>query len=129
MEKVQLKTLEPNENINDIRGLIDLVTDEYGNYYYPVTTKVGEGKLLEVTLSHAYYEDAFSEIFFSGVLQDEIPEEYRNKHIGLCLQDRLTSSLERLEKSKRRIFTIQELLANGTKVSTMKLTETHPRAK
>ncbi len=87
------------------------------------------GKIKKVTLSHAYYEDAFSEIFYSAPLQDEIPEEYRNKHLGLCLKDRLIASLERLKESNRKIFTIHELIANGTEVSTMKLTETHPRAK
>ncbi|HFK1549989.1 TPA: hypothetical protein ACGXMZ_006003 [Bacillus albus] len=129
MEKVQLKTLEPNEDINNILGLIDLITDEYGNYYYPVKLTTGDGKLKKVTLSHAYYEDAFSEIFYSGILQDEIPKEYRNKHLGFCLKDRLVSVLERLKKDNRKIFTIHELIANGTEVSTMKLTETHPRSK
>ncbi|HHT7203901.1 hypothetical protein [Bacillus cereus] len=118
-----------NTDINDIRALMDLFTDEYGNYYYAPRTKKGEGKLLEVTLSHAYYEDAFSILSFAEPLQDELEEEYRNKHVGHRLTDRLNNMIEILKTKERKIFTIQDLINNGTEVSFMDITKTHPRGK
>lgn len=118
-----------NDNINEIRPLMDLFTDEYGNYYYAPRIKTGEGKLLEVTLSHAYYEDSFSVISFAEPLQNELEEKYRNKHIGHQLKDRLNSTIQNLKNKERVIFTIKDLIENGTKVTFANITETHPRGK
>ncbi|HHB2485253.1 TPA: hypothetical protein ACORDH_005969 [Bacillus cereus] len=118
-----------NDNINEIRNLMDLITDEYGNYYQIVTTKTGQGKLYEVTLSHAYYEASFSILSFAEPFQNELEEEYRNKHVGFRLKDRLNNAIEHVKRKGRTIFTIQDLINNGTKVSFMDITETHPRGK
>ncbi|PGX17463.1 hypothetical protein COE08_21530 [Priestia megaterium] len=123
MEKENLNLLPANNDINQIQLLIDLVQDEYGNYYYPNQSTVESGKLTKVTLSHAYYENSFSELF-----REEVLKEYQYKHLGVAVQERLLGSIERLEKSNRRIFTTQDLFDNGTEVSIMKLTELHPRA-
>ena len=123
MEKTNLNLLPANNDINQIQLLIDLVQDEYGNYYYPNQSTVESGKLTKVTLSHAYYENSFSELF-----REEVLKEYQYKHLGVAVQERLLGSIERLEKSNRRIFTTQDLFDNGTEVSIMKLTELHPRA-
>lgn len=124
---IELQTMKANDDINNILCLIDVITDNYGNYYYATRTKTGEGKLQEVTLAHAYYEDAFSILSYAEPLHNELEEKYRNTHVGHRLKDRLISSLDRAQRSNRKIFTIQELVANGTTVYTMKLTETHPR--
>lgn len=118
-----------NNNINEIRPLMDLFTDEYGNYYYATRTKTGGGKLHEVTLSHVYYEDSFSILSFAGPLQNELEEKYRNTHVGHRLKDRLNGSIENMKRKERVIFTIQDLINNGTEVSFMNITETHPRGK
>ncbi|EEM68409.1 MULTISPECIES: hypothetical protein [Bacillus cereus group] len=118
-----------NDNINEIRNLMDLITDEYGNYYHIVTTKTGGGKLHEVTLSHAYYEDSFSILSFAEPLQNELEEKYRNTHVGHRLKDRLNGAIENAKRKERVIFTIQDLINNGTEVSFMNITETHPRGK
>ncbi|HFJ9460334.1 TPA: hypothetical protein ACGW7F_005733 [Bacillus cereus] len=118
-----------NDNINDIDGLMDLITDEYGNYYYVSATTKGQGKLHKVTLSHAYYEDSFSILSFAEPLQNELEEKYRNTHVGHRLKDRLNRAVENMKRKERVIFTIQDLINNGTEVSFMNITETHPRGK
>lgn len=126
---VKLKAMESNDDINKIECLIDVIADNYGNYYYPTTTKTDEnGKLEEITIGHAYYEDSFSILSYAEPLHNELEDKYRNKHVGLRLKDRLKAYLDRAQRSNRKIFTIQELVANGTTVYTKKLTETHARA-
>ncbi|MGE1131376.1 hypothetical protein [Bacillus wiedmannii] len=118
-----------NNNINDIEGLMDLITDEYGNYYYVSATTKGQGKLHKVTLSHAYYEDSFSILSFAEPLQSELEEKYRNTHVGFRLKDRLNGAIENMKRKERTIFTIKDLKDNGTKVSFLNITETHSRGK
>lgn len=122
MENIKQKTLPANDDINQILGLIDLIQDEYGNYYYPTQLTTEGGKLIKVTLSHAYYDNAFAE-----VLREEVLKEYQYKHLGVPILDRLLGSIKRLEKSKRKIFTTQDLVDNDTKISVLKITEIHPR--
>ncbi|OOZ91566.1 hypothetical protein [Bacillus cereus] len=125
---IELKTMDSNDDINNIQGLIDLITDQYGNYYYATQIKTNAGKLEEITLGHAYYEDSFSILSYAEPLHNELEDKYRNKHVSHRLKDRLIASLDRAQRSNRKIFTIQELIANGTTVYTKKLTETHIRA-
>ncbi|WP_368900864.1 hypothetical protein [Oceanobacillus oncorhynchi] len=111
---------EPNEDINEILGLIDFVTDEYGNYYTPYKISTDGGKLTEVTLVHVLYDEAFSTIF---QLDEVLEGEYRFKHLGNLLLDRMNGHIKELEKNKRKIFTIQDLFENGTKVYTWDITK------
>lgn len=108
---------EPNDNINHIQGLIDFIKDEYGNYYTPyrvATTGSENGlRLTKVTLAHELYVEAFSTIF----LQDEMGQDYKYSHLGELLLDRMNGHLKELELEGRKIFTIQDLIANGTEVS------------
>ncbi|MEH6888497.1 hypothetical protein V7024_01855 [Bacillus sp. JJ864] len=123
MSQGQSISIEANNDINEISFALDIISDEYSNYYYVLGTTVEHGKLTEVKISHSYYEDSFSE-----VLHDKIEDKYKFKHIGHILRDRLLRKLELVKERNRKIFTIQELLANGIKVNVMKPTQMHPRA-
>lgn len=113
---------EPNEDINSIKGIIDFVIDEYGNYYtpYQVTTTGSENglRLTKVTLVHELYHEAFSTIF----IQDDVEQEYRYSHLGELLLDRMNGHISELEIEGRRIFSVQDLIANGTEVSFWNIT-------
>lgn len=124
VEKVELKPLKPNNDIHEIIETIDLITDEYGNYYYPVEVKTSRetGKLLSVTLSNALYEDSFQEVLYS-----QTPKEYENQYVGVMVRDRLLANIERLKKDNRTIFTLNDLKATGASLSTWKVTEQHPK--
>ncbi|MDF2036570.1 hypothetical protein P2R12_06125 [Cytobacillus oceanisediminis] len=103
---------EPNQDVNNIQGLIDFVTDEYGNYYTPYQTSNKGNKLEEVTLVHVLYDEAFSTIF----LMDETQQEYKHSHLGELLLDRMNGHIKELEIEGRKIFTVQDLINNGTEV-------------
>lgn len=122
MESLKLKS---NNDINQIQGFIDLIRDEYGNYYYVTELTTQGGKIIKVRLSHTYFEDSFSTTYFRE--DDENPEEF--KFIGETLRDGLVGAIKRLEDSNRKIFSIQDLIDNGIQVSTLNLTEIHPREK
>ncbi|MCR1991406.1 hypothetical protein NSA31_06360 [Bacillus subtilis] len=115
--------LESNNDINQIQRFIDLIRDEYGNYYYATELTTQGGKLIKVRLSHTYFEDSFSTTYFRE--HDENPEEF--KFIGETLRDGLVGAIKRLEDSNRKIFSIQDLIDNGIQVSTLNLTKIHPR--
>jgi hypothetical protein len=51
-----------NNDINSLIPSLDVVADEYGNYYEVVETTTKGGKLTKVTLSNIYFETAFSRI-------------------------------------------------------------------
>jgi hypothetical protein len=103
---------EPNQDINNIQGLIDFVKDEYGNYYTPYQTKNRGNQLEEVTLVHVLYDEAFSTIF----LMDEFNKGYVHSHLGELLLDRMNGHIKELEIEGRKIFTVQDLINNDTKV-------------
>lgn len=114
-----------NENINELRGMLDLIVDEYGNYYKVVGTTEKGGKLEHIKLSHYYFEFAFSRLLTED---SEDLQKYKYKHIGCFIQDGLINHLKNLESKKRKIFTVKELLENGVVVQFMDLTERHPRS-
>lgn len=120
-----LKIMESNEDINNLLGLIDLVTDEYNNYYHVMRTKIKDTKLEEVSLSHFYYDSSYAIL---ADLDDESKELYRYEHFGNIITDRLANSIKRVNESKRKIFTIEDLLNNQTKVVFLDITKEHPRA-
>lgn len=115
-----------NDNINNLQGLIDLVIDEYHNYYIILKTKTSGGKLLEISLSNFYYDDSYSII---TEFDDETKNKYKYKNVGHILTDRLNSTLKILKDSNRKIFTVQELFNNQTKVVFLNQTVPHPRSK
>lgn len=112
-----------NNDINGLRPLIDLITDEYGNHYEVVSVTNKGDKVTEVTLSHIYFEKAFSRGFFEDDLK-----EYKNKHIGAFLQDVVNNHIEQNEKKHRKIFSIRDLIENEIKVSFLNQTVPHPRS-
>lgn len=114
--------MKPNNDINQV-GIFDMISDEYNNYYYVTGETVDSGKLTTITLSHSYYEDAFS-----AILHEDLLKEYKFKHVGVPLQDRLLGSLKHLKEKNRTIFTIQDLVDNGIEVSFLDITKLHPRA-
>jgi len=124
MSEDKRSAIGANIDINQVEFYIDLISDERKNYYYVVGTKIEYGQLTKVTLSHAYYEDAFSEIFYF-----DIPEEYKCKHLGVPIQNRLLNQLQFLKKSNRAIFTVRDLIENGTQIEYLDITELHGRAK
>lgn len=98
-----------NQDINQIQGLIDFIRDEYGNYYTPYRLKHQGNKLLEVTLVHVLYNEAFSEIMDN--------QEYRYCHLGELLLDRMNGHLKELEIEGRKIFSIEDLKNNDTEIN------------
>ncbi|MGM0750225.1 MAG: hypothetical protein ACQEUS_20855 [Bacillota bacterium] len=102
---------EPNEDINKIQGGIDLVRDEYGNYYVPYRIRDKGDKLLGVTLVHALYDEAFSTVFM-----DETQKAYSSGHLGVLLLDRMNGHIKELEIEGRKIFSVQDMINNGTEV-------------
>ncbi|TCN25470.1 hypothetical protein [Mesobacillus foraminis] len=117
MEEVEARW-KSNQDVNNIQGLIDLVTDEYGNYYTPYKTTNQGSKLTEVVLCHALYDNAFSMVF----LQDEWKEVYKFSHLGEPLVDTLNAHIASLNESGRVIFSVKKLIENGTQVSFYKIT-------
>lgn len=112
-----------NDNIHELRPLFDVITDEYGNYYEIVRLATKGDKLTEVTLSHMYFEKAFSRVFITPDV-----EEYKYQHIGAYLQDVVNGHIESVKKKNRKMFSVQDLLDNGVEVSFMNQTVRHPRS-
>ncbi|WP_226087489.1 hypothetical protein [Mesobacillus sp. S13] len=121
----KLKRWEANDNINLIQGQIDLVIDEYGNYYTPYTTTTVGMKLTEVVLCHEIYNIAFSWLF----IQDDWQKEYKYSHLGEPMVEGLNGQISDLKHADRKIFSIQDLLENGTKVSFYDITSFKTRNK
>ncbi|WP_164670226.1 hypothetical protein [Virgibacillus doumboii] len=115
---------EPNDDINNIKGIIDFITDDFGNYYTPYKISHREGKLTEVTLVHVLYDEAFSTVFI-----DDTQREYRYSHLGELLLDRMNGHIKELEIEDRTIFTVQNLIENGTEVSFWDITHYKTRNK
>ncbi|MBA1163670.1 hypothetical protein [Bacillus licheniformis] len=107
-----------NDDINNIQGHIDFVRDEYGNYYTPFKLTTKSNKLLKVSLMHVLYDEAFATI-----LDDEMLKEYRYSYLGDLLLDRMNGHIKELEIENRRIFTVQDLIDNGTEVSFLDITQ------
>ncbi|MFC0298457.1 hypothetical protein [Geobacillus jurassicus] len=114
-----------NNDINALQPLLDVVTDEYGNYYEVVAVTHKGGKLTKVTLSNIYFETAFSRSF----IEEDIVEKYKYKHIGAFLQDLVNDHIQDLKSKKRTIFSIKDLLENGTEVEFLDQTAPHPRSR
>lgn len=115
-----------NDNINNLQGLVDLVTDEYSNYYIILKTRTSGGKLLAISLSNFYYDDSYAII---TEFDDETKNKYRYKHIGNIITDRLNGTIKILADNNRKIFTVEDLLNNQTEVSFFNQTVPHPRSK
>ncbi|USK35104.1 hypothetical protein LIT25_07180 [Bacillus sp. F19] len=100
----------------------DLVTDEYGNFYTIHGTTDTNGKLVEIRLYNSYFDAAFS------VLPDSLLPEYKHKHVGVALQDRVLNRLKTMENKGRKLYSVQELTDYGVKVTFWDLTKPHPRS-
>jgi hypothetical protein len=117
----------PNNNIDNLQVTLDIIKDAYENYYYIVTQSNSGGRLTAVTLSHSYYEDAFSLVFDEEEYGSKSP--YYLKYIGLQLRDRLLQELKFLKEKQRKIFTVSELVNAGVEVSFLDMTDVHSEAK
>lgn len=113
-----------NENIHEIRNLLDLIVDEYGNYYEIVSTTTTGSRLVEVTLSNIYFEKSFQRLFVN-----EDVKSYGHQHIGAYLQDLVNNSIKYVQDRNRKIFSIQDLIDHEIKVSFLDQTVRHPRSK
>jgi hypothetical protein len=113
-----------NNDINSLIPSLDVVADEYGNYYEVVETTTKGGKLTKVTLSNIYFETAFSRSF----IEEDIVEKYKYKHIGAFLQDLVNEHIQDLKRKRRTIFSIKDLLENETEVEFLDQTIPHPRS-
>ncbi|GAA0346915.1 hypothetical protein GCM10008931_42740 [Oceanobacillus oncorhynchi subsp. oncorhynchi] len=113
-----------NDKINNIQGLIDIITDKSGNYYtvYEITTY--ENKIEEVKLAHSLYDIAFASTF----LMEEVVEGYLGNHLGDFMLDVLNGHLRTLEICERKIFSVQDLLDNKIKVEYWDMTQPPPEA-
>jgi hypothetical protein len=113
-----------NDSIDELRCLFDVIVDEYGNYYELVGVTHKGGKLTEARLSNMYFEKAFSRTFTT-----ENVEEYKYQHIGVYLQDLVNSHIDSIKDKRRTIYSIKDLLANGTKIKFLDQTVRHPRSR
>ncbi|MEK4448667.1 hypothetical protein N1I81_22795 [Bacillus sp. FSL M8-0052] len=107
-----------NEDINSIQGHIDFIRDEYGNYYNPFKLTTQGNKLLKVSLIHVLHDAAFTTVF-----SDELLKEHRYTFLGDFLLDIMNGHIKELEAEGRKIFTVQDLINNGTEVSFWDLTQ------
>jgi hypothetical protein len=114
-----------NIDVNNIQALIDFIEDEYGNYYTPYKITTKGGKLTEVTLVHVLYDEAFSTVFYEDITESE----YIHCHLGELLLDRMNGHIKELEIEGRKIFTVQDLINNGTKVEFWDITKYKTRNK
>jgi hypothetical protein len=103
---------QPNDDVNNVQGTVDLIVDEYGNYYTIYKTTHRDGKLIKVLLVHILYFHAFASVF----LNEEIKTKYQYSHLGEYLLDRINAHISSTKKNGRKIFTIQELIDNGTDI-------------
>lgn len=112
----------PNKDIHQIQGLIDLITDEKGNYYtvYEITTY--GNRLEKVKLAHSLYDIAFASTF----VMKEIVDEYIDNHLGDFMLDVMNGHIKTLEMCGRKMFSVQELIDNGVKVEYWDITEPLP---
>lgn len=117
-------TLEENNDPTNLRCLIDLVVDEYGNYYHIIGFSQRENEYLKYTLSQFYYEDSYAILF-----DKDIAKEYQHEYIGETLRARLNNSIIRLNDSKRTIFSIQDLTALNIELEFKDITKDHSRNK
>ncbi len=113
----------PNKDIHQILGLIDLITDESGNYYtvYEITTY--GNKLEKVKLAHSLYDIAFASTF----IMEEVVNGYLNDHLGDFMLDVLNGHIKTLELCNRKIFSVNDLIDNGIKVEYWGITEPLPK--
>ena len=114
-----------NDDVNSIESLIDFITDEYGNYYTPTKTKTEGDKLIEVTLTHTLYDESFSTVFWEDITKSE----YIHCHLGELLLDRMNEHINELDIEGRKIFTVGDLLKNGTEVKFHDITQHRTRNK
>lgn len=112
----------PNDEINNIQGLIDLITDNSGNYYtvYEITTY--ENKVEKVKLAHIMYDIAFASTF----AMKEIVNGYLDNHLGDFMLDVLNGHLKTLEICNRKIFSVQDFHDNKIEVEYWDMTQPPP---
>ncbi len=112
-----------NMNINELSNF-HLVMDEYGNYYEVNRISHKNNELTEVTLSNIYFEKSFQRLFNL----DGENEKYKDKHIGVFLQDLVNGSINNYTNKHGKIYSVRELVENGVKVNFMDITAPHPRS-
>lgn len=110
-------------NINELKNF-DLIKDEYENYYVINRTFLDKNQLTEVTLSHIYFEESFQRLFY---IEGE-NEKYKNKHIGVFLQDLVNGKIDKYTKKHGNIYSVRDLVENGIKIDFMDITAPHPRS-
>jgi hypothetical protein len=101
----------------------DLVRDEYGNYYEVVGVHTEGDTLTAIEVSNLYFETSFRVSSSSENLRDE----YKDKPIGVYLQDQMNAYIEEVQKNERPIYGIRDLMVNRIKVYAVDITQPHPK--
>lgn len=60
---------------------------------------------------------------------DEMQREYNHSHLGELLLDRMNGHIKELEIEGRKIFTVRDLIENGTEVNFWDITHYKTRNK
>ncbi|WKA50161.1 hypothetical protein QWY22_14815 [Planococcus liqunii] len=101
----------------------DLVRDEYGNYYEVVGVHMDGETLKALEVSNLYFETSFRTAADAGSLG----EEYKNKPIGVYLQDQMNAYISNVQANERPIYGIRDLMVNRIKVYAVDITQPHPK--
>lgn len=96
----------------------DLVRDEYGNYYEVVGTHLEGETLTAIEVSNLYFEKSF---------QIQMDETYKDKPVGVLIQEHMNAYIEAIEKNNRPIYGIRDLMVNQIKVYAVDVTQPHPK--
>ena len=100
---------------------MDLVRDEYGNYYKVVGTHMEKDKLTGLEVSNLYFEKSFE----AGT--DSLDESYQGKPFGVYIQDQVNAYIEDIQQNERPIYGIRDLMVNRIKVYAVDITQPHPK--
>ncbi|MGN7309929.1 hypothetical protein ACTHQ4_02415 [Alkalicoccobacillus gibsonii] len=106
----------PNDSINELTPEIDLVVDEYGNYYQVKEIRQEKDRLHYIMLDHFLNDWSFS------IIPNTIEKEFSRKHIGYYFNEILEGHITKLKQSNRRLFSILELKQEGIIVEFIDLT-------
>lgn len=105
--------------------LMDLVKDEYNNYYQVTGISEVDGKLKGITIGNYFYEKGFHN--FIGTLAEEHPE-WHFTYIGEYLVNGLQQHIKNQTSKGRIIYTIDELINKGVEVKIKDITKLHKKA-
>lgn len=100
---------------------MDLVRDEYGNYYKVVGIHKDGEKLTALEVSNLYFEKSFEA--GSGSLEGS----YQGKPFGVYIQDQVNAYIDDIQKNERPIYGIRDLMVNRIKVFAVDITQPHPK--